>query len=122
MKAFLYSSDIEGKGKEILEIMEELFLTDQLEVVRSVNGLSQKLREPWEKKPIAVILACRKDELIDLVSMREQLHPIRLILVLNDAEEGTIALAHRLHPNYLTYVHNDLQELKAVLQRMLARD
>jgi hypothetical protein len=122
MHVFLYSSEIEGKGKEMLEVMEELFQADQLEVIRSIDSLSRKLREPWEKKPIAVILACKKDELLDLVSLREQLYPIRLILVLPDAEAGTISLAHRLHPNYLTYVHGNLKALKAVLQKMLARN
>jgi hypothetical protein len=122
MHAFLYSSEIEGKGKQILEVMEELFQADQLDVIRSIDSLSRKLREPWEKKPIAVILACKKDELLDLVSIREQLHPMRLVLVLPDAEAGTISLAHRLRPNYLTYVNGNLLVLKAVLQKMLAKD
>lgn len=122
MRAFLYSSKIEGKGKEILEVMEQLFSTEQLNVLRSIDHLAQKLQEPWGTKPIAVILTYKKDELLDLVSIREQLHPVRLILVLPDAEEGTISLAHRLRPNYLTYVHGSLGELKAVLQRMLERN
>jgi hypothetical protein len=122
MRAFFYSSEIEGKGKEILEVMEELFQADQLVVIRSIDSLSRRLREPWEKKPIAVVLASKKDELVDFVFLREQLHPIRLILVLPDAEAATISLAHRLHPNYLTYVHGNMKELRAVLQKMLAEN
>ncbi len=118
MRVFLYSSEIEGKGKEIQGEMKELFPIDQLNILRSVDNLSQKLQEPWEEKPVVVILACKKDELLDLVSIREQLHPVRVILILADAEEGTISLAHRIRPNYLTYVHRDTKELKAVLQKM----
>lgn len=118
MQVFLYSSEIDGKGKEIQREIKELFSTDQLKVLRSVDNLSRKLQKPWEEKPIVVILACKKDELLDLVFIREQLHSVRVILVLPDAEEGTISLAHRLRPNYLTYIHRDTKELMAVLQKM----
>jgi hypothetical protein len=118
MKIFLYSSEIEGKGKEIQGIMKELFSSEQLRVRRSIDNLSQNLQELWEEKPIVVVLIYRKDELIDLVSRREQLHPLRLVLILPEAEESVISLAHRLRPNYLTYIHKDLKDLKAVLQKM----
>lgn len=122
MQVFLYSSELGGKEKQIRKAMEELILMDQLAIVRSVDKLSQELRGPWGEKPIAVILVSKKDELLDLVSLRDQLHGVRLILILPNAEESTISLAHRLRPNYLTYFHRDLKELKAVLKRMLVRN
>ena len=122
MNVFLYSSKIEGKGKEIQRVMEEVFADQKLNVLRSVENVSQKLQEPWEEKPIVILLAQIKDELLDFFSIRDQLHDVRLILVLPDAEEGTISLAHRLRPNYLTYVHRDSEELKAVLEKMSGRN
>jgi hypothetical protein len=122
MRVFLYSSEPVGKGKEIQGVMGRIFRTDQLDVLRSIDNLSQMLQKPWEEKPIVVILVCNKDELLDFVSIREQLYLVRLILVLPDAEEGTVSLAHRLRPNYLTYVHRDSKELKAVLQKMSGRN
>jgi hypothetical protein len=122
MRVYLYSSEMEGKGKDIQRMMEDLQLDNRLSVIRSVDILSQKLKEPWEQKPILVILASTKDELLDLVSIRERLYPVRLILILPDAEEGTISLAHRLRPNYLTYVHRNIEELRVVLERMMERN
>jgi hypothetical protein len=119
MQIFLCSSKMEGKGSEIREMIEELLLADHLDILRSVDSLSQKLQKPWEIKPIVIILVYKKDELLDLISIREQLHQMRLILVLPDAEKETISLAHRLRPNYLTYFYSDPQELRIVLQRML---
>jgi hypothetical protein len=119
MKAFLYSSKIEGKEKEIQRVMTELFSPEQMNVIRSVENVSLKLQEPWEEKPIVILLALKKDELLDFLTIRDQLYSVRLILVLPDAEEGTISLAHRLRPNYLTYVNRDLHELKAVLEKMM---
>lgn len=118
MEVFLYSSQIEEKEQKIQRMMREIFPKDQLSVLRSVENVSQKLRKPREKKPIFVLLAYKKDDLFDFFTMRDQLHEVRLVLVLPDAEEGTISLAHRLRPNYLTYVDRDPQELKAVLKKM----
>ncbi len=119
MEVFLYSSEIEGKEKEIESMMEKLLPAHRLDVLRSIDNLSKKLQEAWKERPIVVILAHKIDELIDLVSIREQLHAVRLILILPDAEEGTISLAHRLRPNYLTYFHRGVEELKAVLEKMM---
>lgn len=119
MQFFLYSAKIEGKAEDIQKMMNEFFSTEQLDIFRSINNVAQKLKEPWEKKPIVVILIYKKDELLDFVSIREQLHSVRLILILPDAEKGMISLAHRLRPNYLTYIDRDIQELKSVLQKML---
>jgi hypothetical protein len=116
---FLCSSKLGGIGKEIQEMMEALLMADQLDVLRSVERLSQRLQKPWEEKPIVIILVHNRDELLDLISIREQLHEVRLILALPDAENGTISLAHRLRPNYLTYIYRDPKELSVVLKRML---
>lgn len=122
MQIFLYSSKIEGRGKEIVDMMEESMLPDQLDVLRSVESLSQRLQKPWEKKPIVIILVHSKNELLDFISIREQLHQMRLILVLPDAAKGTISLAHRLRPNYLTYIYSDPKELRIVVQKMMKKN
>lgn len=122
MQVFLYSPKINGREKEIQRTMEDIFLSDRLEVIRSFDAFSQRLKEPWDEKPIAVVVACKKEDLLDLVSIREQLYPVRLILVLYDSEQETIALAHRLRPNFLTYFHRDIDELKAVLMKIKDSD
>ncbi len=118
MHVFMYSSVIEEKEKEIETIIEGLFSVNQIKVFRSVDILSKELQKPLFEKPLVVILIYRKEELLDLISLRGQLHEVRLILILPDAEEGTISLAHRLRPNYLTYFHSDPMALKAVLQKI----
>ncbi len=118
MSVFLYSSKIGEKEDEVREIIGELFLDDLPDVLRTVDQLTQKLKDPWEEKPIVIILAFKKSDLLDFISVRELLHSVRLILILPDAEEGTISLAHQLRPNYLTYIYGNPQELKAVLKKM----
>lgn len=125
MQIYLFSSEIKEIGERIQGIIQELLPSDYLEILRSVESLSWKLQEPQEEqgdKPIVVAVVRGKEELLDLISIRELLYPVRLVLVLPDAEKDTVSLGHRLRPNFLTYIHSDLKELEAVLQRMLGKN
>jgi hypothetical protein len=46
---------------------------------------------------------------------------VRLVLVLPDEEDETIALAHGLRPRFVTYADGDYSELREVLQKMLKK-
>jgi hypothetical protein len=45
-------------------------------------------------------------------------HDIRILLVLPDTEEETIAMAHRFQPRYLTFVDKNIPALATVVERM----
>ncbi|MBN2265584.1 MAG: hypothetical protein JW775_07210 [Candidatus Aminicenantes bacterium] len=121
MNAMMLFSGIDGRGQEFQSVISELFPPGRLEVFRSVERLSEKLRRLHEQESLVVVVVCDKEDLVDLVSLREILHRFRLVLVLPDAEETTISLAHRLRPNYLTYVDSPPGELRAVLERMIEK-
>lgn len=121
MTVYFYPSDYKEKEKEIRRIVGQLLPSDQIEVHPSVKSLFQKLGKPEEDKPIVVVLIKQKEELLDIATLRDQMHPVYLILVLPDAEKETISLGHNLRPNYLTYAHSDMDELKAVLEKMLEK-
>jgi len=119
MDVMIYSSEIGERAKDIRATVEKLFPPDRLDIVRSIDLLSDRLQRIKEGEPVILILICSNEDLIDLVSLRELLHRFRLVLVLPDAEDTTISLAHRLRPNYLTYIHGDPGHLKAVLLKMI---
>jgi hypothetical protein len=43
---------------------------------------------------------------------------VRIILVLPDTEEQTIAMAHRLRPRFLTYIDSNIAALGTVVSKM----
>jgi hypothetical protein len=43
---------------------------------------------------------------------------VRVLLVLPDTEEETIAMAHRFQPRYLTFVDKNIPALATVVDRM----
>jgi hypothetical protein len=121
MSVMMYSAKAEGRTKELELFLKELVSPGRLDVFRSVEGLAERLREPWQEKPIVLIWVHDQDELLDLVSMREELRDIRLILVVPDAGKDTLSLAHRLWPSYLSFADDDNHEkMRAVLQKMLS--
>jgi len=121
MILFFCSLEHKEKEKEIFRILEELLPSDQIEVHCSVRSLFQKLKKPMKDKPIVVVLIHQRKELLEITSIREQFFQVYLVLILPDAQKETISLSHNLRPNYLTYMHSDLNELKAVLEKILKR-
>jgi hypothetical protein len=69
--------------------------------------------------PLVIFIAQDRLALRQLVSLKEFLWRIKIILVLPDDEEETIALAHRLKPRYLCYLEDDCSELGQVVNKML---
>ncbi|MDI6854215.1 MAG: hypothetical protein QME75_11515 [Deltaproteobacteria bacterium] len=83
----------------------------------SGSGDAEIWRQP--DKPVAIFVAADRRALRQLLSLKEFLRRIRVILVLPDEEEETIALAHRLKPRYLCYLEDNCSELGQVVSKML---
>ena len=91
MNLFIYESMMKSKYKELHWIIENLDLEKGVEIHRTIDSLSQRLCQPMEEPTIAVLLADRKKDLIEILSIKELLNGIKIILVLPDREEDTIA-------------------------------
>jgi len=122
MKLFFYSLEYKEKEKKIHHIMEKLLSSEKIEIHRSIDSLVQKLKKFLKEKPIVVVWIHHREELLDMASLRDQLHQVYLVIILPDADKETVSLGHNLRPNYLTYVHRDTEELKAVLEKMMERN
>jgi hypothetical protein len=120
MNVILYRPVIEENSKELLyRVIENLELEIRLEVHRTIGSLSHSLSQPKEDSTVAVLFAASKDELLNILSIRDLLFNVRIILVLPDREDDTIAKGHSLRPRFLTYVDSDSEKIIAVLGKML---
>lgn len=114
-----YSSMLNREGKITQDVIEKLLPAGQVAICRTLVDLSHRLQKLHKNQPILIILISTKDELIDILSFRDLLFGFRLILILPDAAEETVALGHRLRPNFLTYLDSNAKEIEAVLEKML---
>ena len=119
MKIFLYSE----LGDQSVNILEKLIKTHfpELEMVvyRTVNDLSQGLRQPTEDLGIMIFHVSNNEDLNNILSIRYLLQNIRIILLLPNKAPETLVLAHQLRPRFLANINSDLAEITAVLKKML---
>ena len=121
MSLLFYSTSAKGQGKKLHRVIEVLVLKREIEIFRTIESLTRRLHRPGlgHNMTIAVFLAASKEELSELVSIRNLLADFRIILVLPDTRDDTISKGHTLSPRFLTYQDGDFLDVAAVLGKML---
>jgi hypothetical protein len=106
-------------GERLQKVIQELVPKDKLEIYKTFEGFSERLRKPMDDIPVAVILADSEDDLLTILSISHLLYDVRFILVLPDREDPTVAIGHSLRPRFLSYSDSDFREVTAVLGKMI---
>ncbi len=119
MSVLLYASPANAAGKRLQRIIETLVPNEQLEICRSIEGLSERLRRPFYSRLTGVFLVASDKELSNLLSIRNMLHDLRFILVLPDSEKNTVTKGFALYPRFISYADSDFSDVAAVLSKML---
>lgn len=120
MSVLMYGEWTSGAGKRLHRMVRTFVPKSKIESFGTLDSFSHKLREPKNDHDIAVILANNKEELRELVHMDDFLGDLRIILILPDRDNNTIAQGHTLRPRFLTYMDSDFLDVAAVLSNMLA--
>ncbi len=118
-KVILYARVMEGAGERLFQLIQGMTPVQDTEIYDSIDRFSQRLRQPTGDLTIAVIVANSKEDLLNLLFIRNLLQDIRIILVLPDREKDTIEKGHRLYPRFMSYLDSNLEEVAAVLNNVL---
>jgi hypothetical protein len=112
-----------AKDSDILVSMQgiiaRLMPKAHTELYRTTEAFAESLRKSIYDSTVAVIIAADKDDLGDLSSLRQLLWGTRMILVLPDATDETVALGHSLRPRFISSRDDGLEYVAAVLSKML---
>jgi len=119
MHLLFYSTAAGEAGKKLQGVIEELVPEEKIEVYRTEEGLSRRLREPTYDLSVAVLLAATNKDLLYLLANKELIWNLRVILILPDREEQTITKGHLLRPRFLTYADGNFLDVATVLGKML---
>jgi hypothetical protein len=119
VKILLYSSAKEEPKIGIRERLRNLVPEENLEIYRSIEELVHGLYRLYSYDTILLLQAKDREELLRIVSLRDLLQGLRVILLIPDREGDTISLAHRLRPRFLSNGENDFSDTFSVLQKML---
>ncbi|NVM22393.1 MAG: hypothetical protein HWN68_11505 [Desulfobacterales bacterium] len=124
MNLLFYSPAKDGVGKQLQAVIESIEspTLEGMEIHRTIGSLSRRLCQATYNVAVTVILAATKEDLADALSIKELIWDIRIILILPDREEDTIAKGHTLRPRFLTYADGNFVDVAAVLHKMLANN
>jgi len=120
MSIILYSISEDKAGKRLQRAMEMLIPKGSIEICSTIDALSLRLHQPLDNVRQVVLNASSKKDLLDIISLRDILWNVRVILVLPDREAATTSMGHLLRPRLISYADSDFLEVFAVLSRMMA--
>jgi hypothetical protein len=119
MNLFLYAPVPKEVWKRVMSELELIVPQGSIQLYRTVENLSFGLRTtPKQDLTIAILLIGTQEDLFELLPLSPLLRDVRIILVLPDTEEKTIAMAHRLRPRFLTYIDSNIAALGMVVSKM----
>ena len=120
MTVILYSKLKDKPGKRLQRAMEMLIPKGSIEVCSTFDSLSLRLHQPLDDVRQVVLNASSKKDLLDILSLRDILWNVRVILVLPDRDATTTSMGHLLRPRLISYEDSDFLDVFAVLSRMMA--
>jgi len=109
-----------SQSVEMLEsIISKKLPVHQVMYCTAIEAVEKRLRRP--RQDLEIILVSIQDaiEMAHLTHMRALLLDMRLVLVLPRRDEATVAWAHKLGPRFIAYADNGLEQVEAVLDKML---
>jgi hypothetical protein len=118
MNLLLYSPEGDDNEQKLLALTQKKSIG--IEIYRSPEAFEARLREPMQIPKIIVIIAdpealAKFSEWDNLLSDRQ------LVLILTDDSAETIRLAHKFRPRYVALRGDNLEEVGAILERLILR-
>jgi hypothetical protein len=120
MNVIFYLSAADETQEWIYEVIKRAPAEVATEIFRSIGSLSRRLRRPTENSTVAVLVVGNKQVLANIISIRDLLFEIPIILILPDRAADITATGFSLAPRFLTYADGNKAEVGAVLEKMFA--
>jgi hypothetical protein len=114
-----YAAAANGKTAKILDRIEAVLPAAVIVVCRTPQELSRGLMRPLSEVIAVVLNVGARDDLMDILSLRDVLHETRVILILPEPEREILVMGHSLRPRYLTYLDEEPEALASVLGKIL---
>ncbi|MCB2149603.1 MAG: hypothetical protein KQI81_24190 [Deltaproteobacteria bacterium] len=119
MMLLLYAKDRNGVSQELKQILNGRSSDACLETYSNLDDLFQRLRQPRLNLKIGVLSIGSEAELDRLLTIRELLSDMRLVLVLSGRDPQTVSKAHALAPRFITFSDAGIDPLVSVVEKMM---
>jgi hypothetical protein len=105
--------------RRLMRAVEKLVSGVNLKVCRDADGLRRRLL-PGRHSPLAVvILAVTKQDLLSIMPLRDLLLGFRVVVILPDSDDVTVAMGWGVWPRFVSYADGDLRDVAGVLDKIV---
>ncbi len=121
MDLFIYTKQGEDVSNRLINKILGLTKMKDIEILHNIESLKNRILFKLEKtQALGVLCITTVPELNVILSFREFLEDMKLILILPERNDHTVSEGHKLHPRFVSYVDSDFSDVGAVLNKMIA--
>jgi hypothetical protein len=120
-EVLLYARETDAAGERLQHLIETRIPGKKIGLCRSMKALSHRLNGSGVNNTIVILIASGEEDFEKILDSCDLLADIRIIIILPDAREETIAKGHRLYPRFLSYRDGDFEDVVTVLENMLSK-
>jgi hypothetical protein len=118
MIVLFYSSPDQGGAQRFETRIQTKFPQMTVKHFISIDSLSEEITKKTGHFTVIVFFISDRDELVDIVMLGDLLRGYRIIFILPDRDDETIALAHLMRPRFLSFGNDDLSSVIEVMDKM----
>ncbi len=119
MKVLFYLPQNKKSGNKFEKEVVAAVPENRRECHYTIETFSARLRQLDGFLTLAVVFALRKKDLSDILSIKQILCGIRLILILPDNDKSTIVTGHKFYPRFLEFITGDYSRVIAVMKKII---
>ncbi len=105
--------------KRLMAMLEGMVRGVSMKTYRNPDSLRRRLLPGGSSALTVVILAATKQDLLSVVPLREMLLGFRVIMVLPDSDDLTLAMGWGMWPRFVSYADGDFQDVAGVLNKIV---
>jgi hypothetical protein len=117
-EVLFYISKRDDAEKKLMAAVEDAAPKAAIKVYRTTEALRKRLLLGGSSALAVVVLASTKQNLLSLMPLRELLLGFRVIMILPDADEVTLAVGWGMWPRFVSYADSDFHDVAGVLKKI----
>ena len=121
MKLLLYFKETNSTTKHLQRVVEKLVPPKGVTSYHSFKTLSERLHQPKNGLNILVLVAGDVLDLSNFITLKNTLSEFRIILVLPDHDEKTLAMGHKIFPRFVSFTDSNFSDVTLVIKNLLKK-
>jgi hypothetical protein len=115
MNILYYNPGRNITGKRLLATIRSDGVADHVDVYRTLDAFSERLRQPARDKTVAIVLTPTEKDLLDIYFIKYLFCKVPVILLLPDRQRDTTAIGRRCGSRSMFHIDAESSEITKAL-------